>query len=82
MRNYGVDYLFQYCVDNILIKMLDPVFIGFLYESDADLGCKVAPKVRNDQFLYIYFKSKFYKIGVPHGACWCAVLTGWQERSH
>jgi UDP-N-acetylglucosamine/UDP-N-acetylgalactosamine diphosphorylase len=45
MRSYGVEYLFQYCVDNILIKMVDPVFMGFLYESEADVGCKVAPKV-------------------------------------
>jgi UDP-N-acetylglucosamine pyrophosphorylase len=37
--------MYQYCVDNILIKMVDPVFLGFLYESGADVGCKVAPKV-------------------------------------
>jgi len=44
MRDKGIEYLFQYCVDNILIKMLDPVFLGFLYEAEADVGCKVAPK--------------------------------------
>jgi len=44
MRKNEVEYMFQYCVDNILIKMVDPVFLGFLYESAADVGCKVAPK--------------------------------------
>jgi len=44
LRNHGAEYLFQYCVDNILIKLLDPVYMGFLYEQGADVGCKVAPK--------------------------------------
>lgn len=48
MRKNEVEYMFQYCVDNILIKMVDPVFLGFLYESAADVGCKVAPKVSDD----------------------------------
>eukprot|EP00005_Dracoamoeba_jomungandri_P001143 CAMPEP_0174259408 /NCGR_PEP_ID=MMETSP0439-20130205/8227_1 /TAXON_ID=0 /ORGANISM="Stereomyxa ramosa, Strain Chinc5" /LENGTH=538 /DNA_ID=CAMNT_0015343281 /DNA_START=9 /DNA_END=1625 /DNA_ORIENTATION=- len=44
MKNLGIDYLFQYCVDNILIKPCDPIYTGLLYESDADVGSKVVSK--------------------------------------
>jgi UDP-N-acetylglucosamine pyrophosphorylase len=49
MKENGIEYLFQYCVDNILIRMLDPAFIGFLYESEADCGVKVAPKAAPEE---------------------------------
>jgi len=41
----GVTTLFYYQVDNPLIQMADPAFLGFHAEAGAEVSCKVAAKV-------------------------------------
>lgn len=41
----GIEFVFVYGVDNIAIRICDPVFVGLLKSEKGDCGVKVVPKV-------------------------------------
>jgi len=44
MKNRGIEYVQLYCVDNILVKIGDPLFTGYCIEKGAECANKVVPK--------------------------------------
>ncbi|KAL4945949.1 hypothetical protein BDV06DRAFT_174570 [Aspergillus oleicola] len=44
MRKRGTKHIHAYCVDNCLVKIADPVFIGFAASKKVDLATKVVRK--------------------------------------
>jgi UDP-N-acetylglucosamine/UDP-N-acetylgalactosamine diphosphorylase len=44
MRKRGIAHIQAYCVDNCLMKVADPTFIGFAASKDVDIATKVVRK--------------------------------------
>ncbi|KAK3393657.1 nucleotide-diphospho-sugar transferase [Podospora didyma] len=44
MKTRGIEHIHAYCVDNCLVKVADPVFLGFAASLDVDIATKVVRK--------------------------------------
>ncbi|KAK6906377.1 hypothetical protein I203_100362 [Kwoniella mangroviensis CBS 8507] len=44
LKSQGIEYIHAYCVDNCLVKVADPVFIGCCIDRKSQAGAKVVRK--------------------------------------
>lgn len=45
MKRKGIQYIFFYNTNNLLVKVADPVFIGYTVAKEADFGVKIINRV-------------------------------------
>lgn len=56
MASNGVEYVHAYCVDNVLVRVCDPTFMGYCISRNADAGAKVVEKVNPEEAVGIICK--------------------------
>lgn len=54
MRRRGIRWIFFYGVDNALVRVCDPYFIGFAKEQDKDVASKTVRKTHSAEHVGVY----------------------------
>ena len=60
MKKRGIEVVFVYGVDNVMVKIADPLFVGCFIDSKAEVGSKVVPKASADERGLLHFISFYY----------------------
>ena len=58
LEKKDVRYLHVYCVDNVLVKVADPVFMGYCISKKAESGNKVCEKVLPEESVGVVCRVK------------------------
>eukprot|EP01027_Heterolobosea_sp_BB2_P006846 GEZU01010272.1.p1 GENE.GEZU01010272.1~~GEZU01010272.1.p1 ORF type:complete len:352 (+),score=163.25 GEZU01010272.1:225-1280(+) len=57
MRARGIEYVHTFGVDNVLVKVADPLFMGYCIDKRADCGSKVTPKAYPEEKVGLFVKK-------------------------
>lgn len=49
MNKLHIEYLHLVGIDNVLVKPLDPLFIGYFIEKNCDISCKCVSRSALDE---------------------------------